>query len=545
MEYVVVSSFPGSIFYNMGDINLFAFFLSTHSLREPTNSKRNNDSRMATIIGVQRSYQRWSLDELSTELLVLILEQLKDVDPRSLGIARLVSTRFNAIVTPMKYHTIRMTQYIVDPRAETFFPGGIANICAHTRHVKVDSDLNAEHIKRVLDKLERLSSISWRYVQDELCKGDFWVPSDILPLRHIQSGKVRLYIENLPLQDFRSELYNPYLRAIPTGILVSLMTATPTRLLTARVESLKGLLLESPRLETFRYDDRGQGTQFGFSGNERLPAFKELSLRSYHWNHSSTTVLQHWDFSRIRRLEMIDVPLGPFLNSVCFADFQHLDTLRLDDFSAHPPNRRPDTTRGQYLFIKQIRALIDLKITCHIPSFPIDGILQHARSIRSLRFRDYTGFTDEHHRCPTVRVEDLDTMSRELVNLRTIELDMDERCCEPHHFLRTLCNFRQLNALTLHIQTALDPLQDTDANIDLDYGRAMQILSLLVQGKQAALWHSITINVGGWKPIMMRRFSAPWRELYSRGLYAERCFVMEKQESGALEVREELPIRAS
>ncbi|KAH8168103.1 hypothetical protein CIB48_g190 [Xylaria polymorpha] len=470
---------------------------------------------------------------------------LKDVDLRSLGVVRLVSTRFNAIVTPMKYHTLHMTKHIIDPRAETYFPNGIANIYAHTRHVKVDSDLNAEHVKRILDKIERLSSISWRYVQDKLCKGDVWLPSDILPLQHIQSNRVKLYIENLPLQDFRSERYNSYLRAIPTGILVSLIMATPTPLLTARVDSLKGLLLDSPRLEIFRYNDRGQGTQFEFSGDERLPAFKELSLRSYDWNHSSTTVRQHWDFSRIRRLEMIDVPLYPFLNSVCLADFQHLHTLRLDDLSAHLPSRRLDTTIGQYLLIKQIRALTNLKITCHIPSFPIDGILQHARSLRSLRFRDYTGFTDEHRRCPTIKAEDLHLMSHELISLRTLELDMDERCCEPYYFLQTLCGFRQLNTLTLHIQTALDPLEDAYTNIDLDYERTMQIMSFLVRGKQAAFWRSITINVGGWKPIMVRRLSAPWRELHGRGLYAERCFVMEKQEGGVLAVREELPIRTS
>ncbi|KAI0862899.1 F-box domain-containing protein [Xylaria cubensis] len=496
---------------------------------------------MATVTGIHHPSQRWSLNELSTELLVLILKQLKDVDPGLLSVARLVSTRFNAIVTPMKYHTIRMTRYIIDPRAETYFPNGIANIYAHTRHIRVDSDLNAEHVRRILDKIERLSSISWRYVQDELYKGDFWVPSDILPLRCFQSNKVKLHIENLPLQDFRNERYNPYLRAIPTGNLTSLIMATPTLPLTARVESLKGLLLDSPRLETFRYNDRGQGTQFEFGGNERLPAFKELSLRSYDWKHNLTTVQQHWDFSEIRHLEMIDVPLGPFLNSVCFEDFRHLHTLYFEDFSAHLVNRRPDTTRAQYLLIKQIRALIDLQITCHIHSFPIDGILQHARSLKSLRFRDYTGFADERRPCPTVKIEDLYIMSHELVNLHTLELDMDERYCEPHHFLHTLCSFRQLNTLTIHIQTALDPLKDIDINIDLDRERAIYILSLLLQGKQTASWRSVTINVGGWKPIMMRRMSVPWRQLHNRGLYAERCFVMD----GTFAVREEPPIRAS
>ncbi|KAI0434807.1 F-box domain-containing protein [Xylaria sp. FL1042] len=499
---------------------------------------------MATPTILRQPHQRWSLDELSTELLVLILKQLEAIDLRSLAAARVVSTRFNAIVTPMKYQTLQITQYIIAPQAEMYFPQGIANICAYTRHAKVDSDLNAGHVKNLLNKIQRLSSVSWRYVQDDIFKGDFWVPTDILPPRYIQSNKVNLHIEDLPLRDFRSEKSNPYLKAIPTSILVSLKMASPTPPLTARVESLKGLLLNSPRLETFSYDDRGQGTRFEFSGNERLPPFKELSLRSYDWNHSFAATRQHWDFSRIRHLEMIDVPLNPFLNSVVFADFQHLETLHLDDFSMHLPDTRRDTTRAQYSLIKQVRALVDLQITCDIESFPIDGILQHAQSLQSLRFRDYTGFSDENCRCPTMNIKDLDIMSRKLINLRILELDMDEKNCEPHHFLHALCNFRQLNTLTLHIQTVLNPLQDIKMNVDLDRERVLQILSL-VQSKRPPSWRSITINVGGWKPIMVRRLSASWRELHSRNLYAERCFTMEKQENGVHSVHEEFPIRAS
>lgn len=444
----------------------------------------------------------------------------------------------------MRYHTLRITRNIVAPQAEIYFPQGIANVYAHTKHVRVDSDLNAEDVKRVLNNIRGLSCIIWRYVQNDLYKGGFWVPSDILSPRHIQSNAVRLYIENLPLLDFRSEQHNPYLRAIPTGILVSLAMAAPTPPLTARVGSLKDLLLNSRRLETFWYEDRGRGTKFEFNGNERLPPFEELYLRSYDWNHSAIAVRQHWDFSKIRRLDMVDVPLKPFLNSVSFADFQHLEALRLDDSSMHLPDIQRDTTRGQYILVKQIRGLEELSLTCDTQSFPIDGILQHRQSLRSLHFRDYTGFTDEDSRCPTIRAEDLDIMSRALINLRALELDMDEKRCEPQDFLRAICNFRQLDTLTLHVQTLLDPHEDNDTIIDLDYERAMQTFSF-VGGKQGAPWLSITIVVGGWRPIMVRRLSALWRMQNDRGVYAERCFVMERLDNDLLAVSEKLPTRAS
>ncbi|KAI1181065.1 F-box domain-containing protein [Nemania sp. FL0916] len=506
---------------------------------------------MATPSADYPHYERWSLDNLSTELIILILNHLCSVDVGSLSAVRLVSTRFNAIATPMRYHTIRMTQPIINPKAEDYFPQGIANIYAHTAHVKVDSDLNAEDVKRLLDKIVKLSSISWRYVQDDLCKGDVWLPSDIIPPRHIESNKIQLYIENLPLRDFRFEQQNPYLKAIPTGILKSLKMAIPTPLLTARVGSLKDLLLNSRQLDTFWYEDRGQGTQFEFNGSERLPPFQDLSLRSYDWNHDALAARQHWDFAKIRRLELVNVSVSRFLNSVSFADFQDLEILRLDDYSPQLSNTQLDATRSQYALIKQIRALTDLRITCHTQSFPIDGILHHAQSLQNLRFRDYTGFADEQRRCPTMNIEDLAGLSRALVNLRTLELDMDERRCEPHRFLPILASFRQLHTLTLHTQTVLDPVRDTivASGRDLDCERAMYFFSLVQDNKQGAPWRSVTINVGNWKPIMVRRLSAPWRRQNSRGLYAERCFVMERRQdddgNGAVTVREELPIETS
>ncbi|KAI8627061.1 F-box domain-containing protein [Xylariaceae sp. FL1651] len=524
----------------MGNLELLCIFPSSHcSSRGPSRRKSHGNSCMATPSIVHHPHQRWSLDRLSTELLVLILQKLGDADPESLAAARLLSTRFNAITTPIKYYTLRLTERIIAPQAETYFPDGLANIYTHTRHVKVDNDLNPEQVKEVLNKIERLSSVRWRYVQDILLKGHFWVPADILNPRHIHVNRIKLYIENLPLRNIRSEQYNPYLRAIPTEILVSLKMANPTPPLTTRLENLKGLLQESTRLETFSYEDRGQGSQFTFTGTERLPAFKDLSLRSYDWNHTADAVRKHWDFSEIRHLEMVDVPMFQFLTSVLFSDFQQLETLRLEDFSTHLPDRRRDATRGQYILIKQIRALIDLKITCHIQSFPVDGILHHARSLRSLCFRDYVGFSDEYRRCPTLRIEDLNHMSRNLVNLRILELDMDEALCEPTQFLRALCNFRHLDTLILHTQTVLDVFESVNPDTDPDHRRAVQMFITLDRGKQGASWRSITINVGGWKRIMVRRLSAPWREQNSRGVYAERCFKLERNSDGHLLMHEE------
>ncbi|KAI1321883.1 hypothetical protein F5Y16DRAFT_388200 [Xylariaceae sp. FL0255] len=483
------------------------------------------------------------LNIMSTEILILVVTRLDGIDQRSVARIRLLSTRFNKIATPIRYHTLHLTRDIIDHRSELAFPRGLANIHEYTKHVIAESNLNPERVRHLLSRIQNLLSVRWRYLNNDLRKGSFWVPADILNSRHIQNNPIQLHIENLPLIDFRGEQRNPYLKAIPAGTLITLQMATPTPPLTAQLDTLKGLLLKSIRLENFSYSDRGQGTRFAFSPGERLPAFKHLALRSYDWDHSSEEVYRHWDFSDIRGLELVDVPIQPFLASITFSDFRYVESLRLDDFSTHrAANLRKPATRGQYILVKQIRALQDLSIACDIASFPVDGILCHAQSLRRLRFRDYVGFGDEFRRCPTLNIEDLDILSQHLVQLRTLELDMDEALCDALRFLETLCNFPLIHTLILHTQTVIDVFKPVEPGSDPDRDRAKQIFALLMSRGRlggGVSWRSITLNVGGWKKPMVRRLASVWREQNSHGVYAERCFVLERNDGGEMVMREE------
>lgn len=58
-------------------------------------------------------------------------------------------------------------------------------------------------------------------------------------------------------------------------------------------------------------------------------------------------------------------------------------------------------------------------------------------------------------------------------------------------------------------------------------------------------WRSVTVNVGGWKQVMVRRLSEAWKRQNENGVFAERCFVLERNAgTGELSVREEMPIEA-
>ncbi|ORY67459.1 F-box domain-containing protein [Pseudomassariella vexata] len=483
---------------------------------------------------------RWSLDDLSSELLALIFEQLRCVDARSLAVFRLLSRRFDAIITPIKYEYLCLTERIIAGQALTHFPHALEKVYVHTRHVDARSDLNPEDTKRLLNRINRLLSVRWRYTTVEFRSGRLWMPADIFSLQNVRLNRTKLHVEGLPLRDFTGQLQDTYLNAIPTNMLVSLKMASPAPPLTTRLDSLKKLLLQSGRIETFHYDDRGQGTRFTFADNERLPAFRELALRSYDWNHSATDVQAHWDFTRIRILQLVDVPMLEFLVSVPFEDLLDLQALHCEDFSAHLPDRRLEATRGLYFLVRRIRALRTLKLTCHTQHFPVDAILSHARTLQVLRFRDHVGFGEDDRRCPTMWVDDLALLSRSLVNLHTLEIDMDVTLCEPPLFLRALCAFPRLRTLTLHIQTVLRVLEFVHPGADQDYDAAMRIFGALVRGKHGAPWRCITINVGGWKRNMVRRLGEAWREWNEMGIYAERCFVLEKGVGGELLVREEM-----
>ncbi|OTA95432.1 hypothetical protein M434DRAFT_209325, partial [Hypoxylon sp. CO27-5] len=429
------------------------------------------------------------------------------------------------------------------PQTEIYFPRILRYLHSFARHVEVRSDLDRVNTRRVLDRVRRLSSLRWRYVGAQPHSGFFSTPSDIISSYHIKINKVKLYIEDLPLKGFDSRSYNAYLQAIPASNLASLRMESPTPALTTHLESLKRLLLEARWVKALYYNDRGQGTQFLFKENECLPPFEELSLRSYDWNHSVDEVRKHWDFSRLQHLTLLNVPMFQFLSSVPFEKLRQLHTLHFEDFSAHVTDRRKEATRNLYVLVQQIKALHTLRLTCHTDLFPICGLLRHANSLHVLSFRDYIGFSDERRRCPTMRVEDLTRLSRNLVNLHSLELDMDAGLCEPLILLRALCRFPRLETLVLHTQTVIDPFEMVYSSVDLDYEASMEAFSTLVKGKQGLPWRSITINVGGWKPVMVRRISEVWREQNRRGIYAERCFVLERNRgSGKITVREEMGI---
>ncbi|KAF7563851.1 hypothetical protein G7046_g276 [Stylonectria norvegica] len=486
---------------------------------------------------------------LSSELLALVFEQLRHIDLEALQSLRLVSRRFNAIATPIFYHILTLNDSIVAPDAEQRYQTVFQHISNYTHHVVVPSYLDPSGINRILVRIRRLDSVRWQFTDSNFDITVRWKPSDLLKSDQTRYRNTKLYVDDLPLRDFGSHLNDDYIRAIPGELLTSLTLASPSPALTARLGSLKLLLLRSPKLKTLHYDDRGQGTNFSFDENERLPAFTNLRIKSYNWNHTAEQVRKHWDFSRIRSLELISVPIFNFLRSVSFDDLTNLHTLHIEDFSAHLSDMREEATGGLYLLVKNyIRTLEVLDITCHTQIFPLDAISAHRDTLRVLRLRDHAGFWEEGRRCPTLHGGDLAVLGRQLGHVQSLELDMDIRLCDPPEFLRAVCEFSALHTLTLNIQTVVHALDVVPEGTDPDYSAAMQTFQLLIQAKQQKTpqvpWKRITLKVGDWRPVMVRRLGSAWQRHNENGIYAERCFVLEREE-GRFDVREEMCLENS
>ncbi|OTB07343.1 hypothetical protein M426DRAFT_20051 [Hypoxylon sp. CI-4A] len=518
-----------------------------YSASTKTKRKRcgKSHSPVVTEVSIHRPKQTIFLHSLCTELLIFIFEQLRDIDKRALASTRQLSRKLEAIITPIQYETIFLNRQIIDPQSEVYFSQGLENIFSFTRHVEMTSDLDPVNTRKVLDKIQCLSSLRWHYTGADFYSGHFSQPSNVLSPSHIHTNRTEIHVENLPLIGNNDPFHAIYVSlVIPTSNIVSLKMASPIRPLTTHLGLLKQLLLASRQIRTFHYEDRGQGTQLSFDGNERLPAFEELSLRSYDWNHDSHEVHKHWDFSRLKSLTLIDVPMFQFLNSVPRSELRQLQVLQCEDYSTHLPNRRQEATKDLHMLVLSIHALDRIRIVCHTDLFPISGLIHHAASLRVLSFSDYTGFGDERRRCPTMRPEDLAVLARALVKLQALELDMDVALCDPGLFLDALCDFPRLDTLDLHTQTMIKPFDATVySGLDRDLAAAMKTFSALVAGKKGNAWKKITINVGGWKPVMVRRISQLWRDRNRYGVFAERCFVLEKNgDTGELTVREEMGV---
>lgn len=93
------------------------------------------------------------------------MSQLRDVDLRSAAAARCLSSKFEALATPIVYRVLSLNENAVAPDAELKYPNLLSNIATYTSHVVARSDLEPSGTARVLASIRRLLSV--RYVEQQ------------------------------------------------------------------------------------------------------------------------------------------------------------------------------------------------------------------------------------------------------------------------------------------------------------------------------------------------------------------------------------------
>lgn len=81
------------------------------------------------------------------------------MDARSLAASCQLSRRFDAVVSPIRYEYLRLTERICAPQAVIHFPQALDKVYVYTRHVEVPNDLDPRAVKRLLGRIHRLLSV--------------------------------------------------------------------------------------------------------------------------------------------------------------------------------------------------------------------------------------------------------------------------------------------------------------------------------------------------------------------------------------------------
>ena len=123
--------------------------------------------------------------------------------------------------------------------------------------------------------------------------------------------------------------------------------------------------------------------------HDRLSPIKELSLRQYEWEYSVHTATTFWNWSNLSRLELKEVPIKSFLQTVAPRYLVQLREFTTDGYYRHRSERKEITDLISIL-VPGIRALHKLILTCYVGDDKIVSALsKHGSTLHTLQLCVY------------------------------------------------------------------------------------------------------------------------------------------------------------
>ncbi|KAF4629519.1 hypothetical protein G7Y89_g8626 [Cudoniella acicularis] len=303
-------------------------------------------------------------DVLSIEILRMIFEYLSREAQKTL---RLVCQQLNIIALSFAYQKMHLTQELLPRRPNPVTSRIVDHIRMNCREISIGAPLNWYRVIKLLSECRVIQDLRWFYFPGSL----FAFPIAMKDSLQYQLPHIRLHLE---LSCFAtSKTFAP--ESFPPVNLASLYfgDCKPND-----QTNLNSLLVSSKQLKFFQLkSDIYFSTEHG-----NLPAMNMISLG--HWPYIQEEVVEIWDFSRLRRLELSSIDVGSFLRSVSAAMFPEITSLELSERKGSSESQLAITAAELAKFLANLRPLTDLSLACSYPHKFVEGIEKHEQSLKHL-----------------------------------------------------------------------------------------------------------------------------------------------------------------
>jgi hypothetical protein len=160
-------------------------------------------------------------------------------------------------------------------------------------------------------------------------------------------------------------------------------------------QGLKSSLLLNATLEILHIsgaDNRATIRETEIDEHDRLSPIKELSLHHFRWEYSVHAATTFWNWSNLSRLELKEVPIKSFLQTVAPNYLVQLKEFTTDGYYRHRSEREEITDLISTLVLG-IRALHKLILTCYVGDDKIvSAISKHGDTLHTLQLCVYHVF---------------------------------------------------------------------------------------------------------------------------------------------------------
>ncbi|KAL2036899.1 hypothetical protein N7G274_010323 [Stereocaulon virgatum] len=156
--------------------------------------------------------------------------------------------------------------------------------------------------------------------------------------------------------------------------------------------SLKNSILLDTALETLSIsgaDRHATIRETDIDQCDQMPPIKELSLHQFEWDYSVVAATTFWNWSNVSRLELKEVPLKSFLQTVAPSYLVHLKEFTTDGHYRHR-SEREEITNLISILVLGIRALQKLILTCYVGNDKIvAAVSKHGDTLHTLQLCVY------------------------------------------------------------------------------------------------------------------------------------------------------------